>query len=160
MASVSRLPDGNGWQVRWKTPDRRSRKKNFRTKPDAQRFAAGVEVKKATGDYVDPAEGKRLFSDYAEAWLTVKAANVTERTWINQDGRLRNHLLPVLGDRPLAAIAPQDVRLLVSGLTTDKRLEAATVRPVYFLLRRILATAVVDGLIARNPCVEVELPAE
>ena len=31
-------------------------------------------------------------------------------------------------------------------------------RPVYFLLRRILATAVVDGLIARNPCVEVEAP--
>ena len=160
MASVTRLPHGNGWQVRWKSPDRHSRKKNFRTKPDAQRFAASVEVKKATGDYVDPAEGKRLFSDYSQAWMKVKAANVTERTWINQEGRLRNHLLPVLGDRQLAAITPEDVRLLVGGLTTEKHLEAATVRPVYFLLRRILATAVVDGLIARSPCVKVELPAE
>src|SRR5947209_15046638 len=97
--------------------------------------------------------------DYAQAWLGVKAASVPERTWINQEGQLRNHLVPVLGDRQLSAIRPEDVRL-VADLTTVKHLQAATVRPVYFLLRRLLATAVADGLIARNPCVEVELPAE
>jgi integrase len=160
MAAINRNPKGPGWQVRWMTPDRKSRKRNFARKPDAERFAASVEVEKATGAYVDPAAGKRLFGGYAEAWLRVKAASVTERTWINQEGRLRNHLLPVLGDRQLLAIRPEDVRLLVADLTTAKQLEAATVRPVYFLLRRILATAVVDGLIAKSPCIEVELPAE
>ena len=43
---------------------------------------------------------------------------------------------------------------------TRKGLEAATVRPVYFLLRSIMATAVADGLIARTPCIGVDLPSE
>jgi integrase len=113
----------------------------------------------ATGEYVDPAAGRQLFGPYAVTWLQTKAASVTERTHINLEGRLRNHLLPVLGHRQLASITAADVRLLVSNLS-KKGLEAATVRPVYFLLRRIFATAVADGLIARSPCVEVALPAE
>jgi integrase len=158
MASLTRIP--TGWQVRWKTPERQTRKKNFTRKPDAQRFVIGVEHTKAAGHYVDPAHGRRRFGDYAEAWMKVKAGSVTERTWINLEGRLRNHLLPVLGERQLSAIRPEDVRLLIAELTTVKHLEAATVKPVYFLLRRILTTAVADGLLARNPCIEVQLPAE
>ncbi len=159
MASLKRLPNGI-WQVRWWTPDHRPAKKNFATKPEGQRFKTSLEHQLAQGAYIDINAGKRLFSDYAQDWLKVKAASVTERTWINQEGRLRNHLLPVLGPRQLSAIRPEDVRLLVAELTTVTHLDAATVRPVYFLLRRILTTAVADGLIARNPCIAVELPAE
>jgi integrase len=163
MASVHKIvhSDGStGWQVRWKTPDRQTRKRNFRIKPDALRYKAEVEHKRVTGTYVDTAGGRRQLNNYAPAYMAAKAASVTERTWINLDGRLRNHILPALGDYQLGAIRPEDVRLFVAELTTMKHLEAATVKPVYHLLRRILATAVVDGLIARNPCIGVELPAE
>ena len=93
MASLKRLPNGI-WQVRWWTPDHRPAKKNFATKPEGQRFKTSLEHQLAQGAYIDINTGKRLFSDYAQDWLKVKAASVTERTWINQEGRLRNHLLP------------------------------------------------------------------
>jgi integrase len=48
----------------------------------------------------------------------------------------------------------------MAELTTIKGHEAAGVRPVYFQLRSILATAVTDILIARNPCTGVDLPTE
>jgi integrase len=158
MASIHKI--STGWQVRNKTPQRKSRKKNFARKPDALRFKAEKEVELVTNTYVDPSDGRRCFGDYARELLGTKRANVTERTWINLDGRLRNYLLPILGDRQLSSIRPQDVRLLVAELTTVHRLDPSTVRPIYFLLRQVMATAVTDGLMPRTPCVGVELPAE
>ena len=38
MASLGRTE--TGWQVRWKTPERSTRKRNFTRKPDALRFKA------------------------------------------------------------------------------------------------------------------------
>ena len=42
MASVQRTGTGN-WEVRWKTPDHRSRKRRFASKPEAVRFKTEVE---------------------------------------------------------------------------------------------------------------------
>jgi hypothetical protein len=44
---------GKRYQVRYRTPQRtQTKKRGFRTKRDAQEFAATVEVEKMTGQYV------------------------------------------------------------------------------------------------------------
>lgn len=62
MATISRYETASGatlWRVRYRTPDRRQTdKRGFKTKRDAEAFAATVEVSKLKGEYVAPALGK------------------------------------------------------------------------------------------------------
>ncbi len=64
---------------------------------------------------------------------------------------LANHLRPTFGDSPLVKITPLAVRAwraerLAAGIG------GSTIAKAYRLLKAILATAVQDELIARNPC--------
>ena len=46
---------GKRYQVRYRTPQRtQTKKRGFKTKRDAQEFAATVEVEKMAGQYVAP----------------------------------------------------------------------------------------------------------
>ncbi|PRC50028.1 site-specific integrase, partial [Mycobacterium sp. ITM-2017-0098] len=62
MATVSAYQTAAGerrYRVRFRTPDRRQTdKRGFRTKREAQAFAATVEVSKMRGEYVAPTLGK------------------------------------------------------------------------------------------------------
>jgi hypothetical protein len=56
MATIERYTNTAGktlWRVRYRTPDRKqTQKRGFRTKRDAELFAATVEVSKARGEYI------------------------------------------------------------------------------------------------------------
>lgn len=65
------------------------------------------------------------------------------------------HAARVLGDRPLGSIRKSDVQAFVAGLD----LAPSTVRVVHQHLNALLAAAVEDGLIAKNPAKGVKLPA-
>jgi hypothetical protein len=61
MATIERYQIGSGamYRVRYRTPDNRStQKRGFKTKRDAELFAATVEVSKARGEYVPASVGK------------------------------------------------------------------------------------------------------
>ena len=130
--------------------------KTFTRKIDAEQFLVTMESSKAQGTWVDPLRGQVRLRDYANEWLASKA-NVTPRTLINLDGRLRNHVLPALGDFQLAAIEPANVRRFVADLT-KRELAGSTIKAIYQALSTILNTAVIDGLIARSPCIGIKLP--
>jgi len=61
MATISSYKTSQGqtrYRVRYRTPDRRQTdKRGFRTKRDAEQFAATVEVAKMRGEYVPPTVG-------------------------------------------------------------------------------------------------------
>lgn len=63
---------------------------------------------------------------------------------------LRCHIVPKFGELPLAKITPSEVRSWNAALATKHSVTAAK---SYRLLRCILATAVTDELLGRNPCV-------
>jgi integrase len=65
---------------------------------------------------------------------------------------LRNHVEPILGAMPLADIRPRHVRDLVLGLRKSAELAPGTIRHVYGVLRRLMREAMMDELIATNPC--------
>jgi integrase len=154
MASLTKTE--TGWLVRWKTPDRQSRKKTFDRKPDAERFKVGLEHDLMAGAYVDPAAGRVSFRAYAEGWRAVQVHRPqTER---GLRGMLERDVYPVLGDRPIAAIRPSEVRAALKGWSD--RLAPSTSALVYRWVRVIFNAAVSDHVIARSPCAEVRLPPE
>jgi integrase len=158
MGSVRRSPRSGRWEARYRSPDGRQRTKTFPTKADARAFLAATETDVRRGQFVDPALGRTTFGDYMASWLATKA-DVSPRTRINIEGRLRNHILPVFADMPVARIQPTDVRGFVASLT-DAGLAPPTVKAAYLVLAQILRTAAIDGLIARSPCVEIDLPRD
>lgn len=158
MSTIKQTTTGS-WQARSRAPNGTQAKRNFRRKVDAENYLTTIEGAKLVGNYVDPAAGRRTFGAYANAWLKTKA-DVTPRTLINIDGRLRNHILPVLGDRQLASIRPEDIRAFVANLVVEKRLAPSTVKAAYLTAAQVLETAEIDHLIARTPCRGVKLPEE
>lgn len=61
---------GRRWRVRYRTPDRRQTgKRGFANKRDARAFAATIEVRKASGDFVSPTAGRVTVDELARAWL-------------------------------------------------------------------------------------------
>jgi hypothetical protein len=148
MAHLEKAPSGR-WKVRYRTPTGESRSRTFARKVDAKSFGNTVESSKAAGLYADPVLGRRLFSDYAAAWLKTKA-DLRPRTLVNLDGRLRNHLVPYFGERPIARIRPEHVRAWAASLTVEKNLAPATTKGAYLALAQIMATAEIDGVIPRT----------
>jgi integrase len=100
----------------------------------------------------------KLLGDYTADWLATKA-DVSPRTLINVEGRLRNHILPVFGSVSLARIQPSDVRAFVASLTAAG-LAPSTVKATYLVLAQVLRTSAVDGYIAHSPCIEPGLPSD
>jgi hypothetical protein len=120
MASVAKitLPDGNtAWQVRWKTPDRKSRKRNFSLKRDADRHAVQVENAKATGGYVDPVAGRITLADWWERYDTEIPRRATTAARDRQV--MSKWWLPALGRRQLGSITPGDARRVVEAMTAS-----------------------------------------
>lgn len=141
---------GNRYDVRYRLPTGEVRTKTFRTRKEADQFAAITEADKARGALVDPRAGKVTFRQYAEDWLEHRP-DLRPRTVELYEGLLRLHLLPDLGPVELAKIDPERVRRWHAD-----RIKAGTgpttVAKSYRLLRNILGTATEDGRIATNPC--------
>lgn len=153
MAHVEKRGPGR-WRARYRAPDGREKSKTFPTRRDAERWLADVEHSKNVGGWVDPAGGRRLFRDYAEAWASAQVYRPT--TAERFDVNLRRHILPAFGDRPLASIRPSEVQAWVRTLA-DK-LAPATVEVAYRQLGAVFRSAVADGLLASSPCRGVKLP--
>ena len=149
MASVTKR-DGrpNPWEVHYRTPDGKSRRRQFPRKVDAQRFAATTEADKVRGAYVDPSAGKVTFGAFAEQWA--EALTVDAKTREGIASHLRAHLLPAFGDLELRAIRPSSVQQWMAGASRD--LAPSYVRLLLSTLSAILGAAVEDDVIVKNPC--------
>jgi integrase len=101
---------------------------------------------------------KVRFERVAEEWLK-STTHLRAGTRANVEIRLRRHILPSFGAEPIGAIQPADVRAWVSALT-ESGLSSSTVVAIYGVLRRIMRTAEIDGLIPRTPCLGISLPKE
>ncbi|HSS89986.1 MAG TPA: site-specific integrase, partial [Streptosporangiaceae bacterium] len=72
---------------------------------------------------------------------------------------LRLHILPALGDRPLATIRRSDVQSLVNAWAAQGASANAIGNAYFKALRLIFKNAVLDGLIVKSPCVAIKRPA-
>jgi integrase len=154
VASIQKRPNGK-WRARYRDDAGRERARHFERKADAQRWLDEQTAALVTGQWVDPRKGRTTLRQYAAGWESTNVAGETA-TRIT-DNALRLHILPVLGDRPMASLRRSDVQGLVKGLA--ERLAPGTVRNVYEVLARCMAAAVEDKVIALSPCRKIALPA-
>ena len=150
---VRQLPSGR-WQARHTGPDGLDRSLGtFATKRDADRALAAVETDLNRGAWVDPQAGSQWLETYADRWLDMRRLRPRTRELYREQLRLR--ILPTLGHLPINKVTPQVVRewhASLAAASTATGRGAAAVSTSYRVLRAILATAVEDELLPRNPC--------
>lgn len=162
--TLRKLPSGR-WQARYRDANGRlvTAPQTFATKADAGRYLDRVRTEMEKGTWIDPRSGATTFRDYAQRWIEERPA-LRPRTGELYEGLLRLHINPTFGDVALNRVTPAAVRTWHAKLTAAPHPGPSTVAKAYRLLRAVLATAVADELIAKNPCAlrgaGVERPSE
>lgn len=157
MASIEkRVRDGQTrWYARYRDPDGQQRTKTFDRKSDAERYLTGVESAKLVGSYVDPSRARITVADWATRWLEAQA-HLKPSTRERYEGILREHLLPRWAKVRLADVSHAEIQAWVTQLSTTR--SPATVRKIHRVLSLMLAMAVKDGRLVRNPAEAMNLP--
>ena len=146
---------GRRWRARYKDLDGRERSRSFDRKIDAERFLTEVEHSLLRGSYRDPDAGRVALRAYARDWLAARTCDPATRQIY--EGHIERHILPKLGGERLDQLAarPTKIQAFVAGLV----MAPSTARQVLGTLSRIMAAAVDDELITRNPCAAASVRA-
>jgi integrase len=158
MANVEKRQTASGprYDVRYRDPRRKPRKKTFRRKLDADRFAREVETDIRRGEWIDPRRGRGTFEDWWASWAEQRVdlrPSTRDRDW----SYARAHLLPTFGAVRLADIDHATVQTWVASLAAQG-LAPSTVVKARQILSKSLAGAVKAGMIRANPAQAVEVP--
>lgn len=161
MATISKYETSSGttrYRVRYRTPERRQTdKRGFKTKRDAEAFAATVEVEKLTGSYVAPALGKVTVGELGPEWLARQKSIIKPSAFHSVESAWRVHVEPRWAAKAIADIQFSDVQTWVAELAARRK--GTVVRTAYDVLARILDDAVKDRRLARNAARGIRLPA-
>lgn len=158
MASVHKEGEGRNvrYKVRFRTPAGKPTSKTFKKKVDADRFKSTVEADMIRGDWIDPTRQQGTVREWAERWqATTVSLEPATVAWY--DAKLRNHVLPALGDYRLAAVDQLEVQTWVARMVAAGA-GPRTVHGAVVTLSQVLDTAVAGGAIRANPCRGVKLP--
>lgn len=144
---------GKRWRVRYRKPDRRQTdKRGFKTKRDAQLFAATVETRKAEGAYIDPSAGRVTIGQLGTPWLS-RQTHLKPSTYASVETAWRIHVHPKWGSWAIGAITRSEVSAWVSTMTEER--SRTVISRALGVLSAILSDAVDDRLIAVNPAAGV-----
>lgn len=157
MASIEKRTR-NGrvrWYTRYRDPAGNQRTKTFDRKIDAERYLTNVESSKLTGSYIDPAAARMTVGAWSRRWLEGQT-HLKPSTRERYAGILRAHVEPRWGTTRLADVSHSAVQAWVSELAGQR--SAATTRKVHRVLSLVLAAAVKDDRLVRNPASGISLP--
>jgi integrase len=159
MASIEKRQQTAGgktvWRAHYRDPQGRQRSRSFDRKVDAQRFLTSVESEKLRGDYIDPARSTITVGELTRQWLASKV-NLKPSTAERYRVIIRVQIEPRWGSVRLADVTHSTLQTWVGELA--EKLSAASVQKAHRVLSLILASAVRDGRLNRNPAVDVSLP--
>ena len=171
-------PDGTRfYQVRWRTPDGKHRTKGgFPTKRAAEDYVNDVDYAQRRSTTFDPKAGAVTFREAAQDWLSSRhdlkrsthagyayaLAPADERRAAANASSDAARVLGIdatFGGYPVNKITRQQISGWVEAMAKAGK-KPSTVRNAYFLVRMVLAQAVVDGRLATNTADYVRLPSE
>lgn len=124
-----------------------------------------AEVRENLARAVVEREGASLAADvpdvtlreYVAAYLADAAGRVRPKTHRRYEDLAAGHLLPMLGEKRLRALAPGHLRELYAE-RLDAGFSPRTVSHAHTLLKQVLRQALADGLISRNVAEAVKPP--
>jgi integrase len=151
------------YRVRYRTPDhKQTTKRGFRTKRDAEAFAATIEVSKLRGEYVAPSKARITIAELGPAWMSRQRGHLKPAAYNSMDIAWRIRVQPRWGNVPIGDIRPTAVQQWIADLSRGasgaKASGASVIIHAHRVLSGILNDAVNDGLLARNPAKGVKLP--
>lgn len=143
---------GDGlWRGRYVVTDPFTRRKVRRYVSGHSRAEAGRRLREAiaASHRETAAADSPTVAWWAERWLATTEHRVRPATFDSYRRTIRNHVIPDLGDWPLAELRAGDVERWLSGLG-DRGLRPATVATFRRILAACFADAERDGRIVRN----------
>lgn len=146
------------WRARYRGPDRKEHSKTFERRSDAERWLGAQAGSVAQGAWTDPRLGRIAFTDLCETYL--RTARLRPTTRALNEGVIRNYLLPRFGAWPIASITRSAVKTMISEEEAEGRLSGSAIRRHVFVLSVVMAAAIEESRISRNPCAGVTLPAD
>lgn len=160
MATVSKYFSASGatlYRVRYRTPEnKQTDKRGFKTKRDADAFAATVEVAKMRGEYISPSLSKTTIGALGPSWLERQKGHMKPSGFRSYESAWRVHVEPRWADTRIGTVKFSDVQAWVATLAGT--LSPSMVATVYSVLARILDDAARDRLIPANPARGIKLP--
>jgi integrase len=159
VATIEKYETGSGqrYRVRYRTPDhKQTSKRGFRTKKEAELFAASVEISKAKGEFIDRALGLETVGSLGTSFMKTKELALTKSAFTSLEVSWRLRVLPRWGSTPIGAVEHGAVQDWVD--TLRQTYAATTVMRDYGLLVGILDRAVRERKILAHAARGVELP--
>jgi integrase len=145
---------GTSWEITYRVDGRMVRQR-FETRALAVNALARARAQALDRLGITPADGRTTLAEYAPRWLAAQQCRPS--TLAMYDSHVRNHIVPMLGRRPMGSLRRTDISAFVVDLTR-KQLATATVVTIYRVLAMILRSAVHDRLLAASPCYKIKLP--
>jgi hypothetical protein len=157
MASITKrqLAKGVAYDVRYRDPSGRPRKRTFRRAEDARSFAKTVEADVVRGEYMQPALARTKFDQWAAEWLA-STADLRPKTRVGYESMLRVNVLPYFGGWQVGRIETVHVRQFLTELR-GAGAGPGTVRSARKILRLVLAAAIEGGALRANPCAGIRV---
>ena len=162
---IDRRLTGNGevrYEVRYRGVDGKERSKTFRTKKDAERHERQQQMAMERGLWIDPQRSRVTLAAWSGEWqrTVVHLRSSTRRIY---DTNLRLHILPELGAYEMGKLTPSLLRAWLADLSSragrrGRPLAPGSVSQAYRTLNRVLAAAVDDEILGRNPLTGVKPP--
>ncbi|MFJ8062849.1 tyrosine-type recombinase/integrase [Streptomyces sp. NPDC096142] len=122
--------------------------RSFDTSEDAKQWLATATTDTKRGEFVDPRDGEISLTDYiVDHWWPSRTDEPSTEGPMRS--RIWNHIIPLLGDLPLRDIDASALRSFTAALLT--RVETTTAEVIWGHLSSILASAVDDQRLLRNP---------
>jgi hypothetical protein len=158
MGSVSWRKRGHRYLVSWRLDDGSQGGRTVDTPDEARDLAAEKRLEMRRGTWRERRSGRLSFSQWADAWWEVWAADPdrSPTTLAATENRLRRHVRPWFGDRPIEQISPADIRRWQGQLASMVGRESLLA--CRSILHRILQFAEDEGAIASNPVRKVPPP--
>jgi integrase len=139
------------YDVKLRRPNGKQYTRSFRSLREAQEYQRVELSSHLRGSWADSSGSGLQLSEYAREWLELKV-ELRPRTIELYEWLLRVHIVPALGATRLHSISPQMVRRWHASLRASSEVGGSTAAKAYRLLHAVLATAVEDELLRRNPC--------
>jgi integrase len=155
---VSRRTGHVTYQVWWLLDDGSQGAQTVTTPAEARELQAEKQLEIARGAWQGRRRGRLFFDRWADEWWAVWSTDPdrSPTTLAATENRLRRHVRPSFGQRPLEAIGPTLIRQWQNQLASQ--LGHESVMACRSILFRILQLAEDEGAIATNPVRKVPAP--
>jgi integrase len=120
-------------------------------------FLAETRRKARQGTYVDPTLGRMPFTEFADEFVA-GLSHLSPGGYRNVETNVRLHIKPYLEGETVASITPAKVRAWLGQLKRTGK-ASSSIGAIYGVFKRMMDTAVFDGLRAASPCAGITLPA-